>query len=112
MIGKKKILIDILTNIVAVAIPTVVLQLYILPKISSYMTSEEYGLVVTILALMNTFPSAIGNVLNNVRLLHQLDYDEMHYPGDVPLILLVVVIRLIVICSPYLQAAYLEYTAL
>lgn len=86
---KKKIVFDMILNIISTTIPTVVLQLLILPGISNYMTSEKYGLVVTILAVLNTVPSTIGNALNNIRLLHRLDYEHESSSGDFPIILLI-----------------------
>ncbi len=88
MSGKKKVVFDMALNIVAVAIPTVTLQLIILPWISNYTDSESYGLMVTILALMNTIPSTIGNVLNNVRLLHRSNSNGEDGGGDVTILLL------------------------
>lgn len=66
--GKKKIVFDMLLNIVATAIPTFVLQLLILPSLASHMTDERYGLLVTILSLLNIVPATMGNALNNIRL--------------------------------------------
>ena len=68
----KKIVFDMFLNIVATAIPTFVLQLIILPLISGKMESQNYGLLVTILALLKIVPSTMGNVLNNIRLLLSL----------------------------------------
>lgn len=73
---RKKIIIDMLLNIVATAVPTVVLQLIILPLLSKSMPDQSYGLIVTILAILNVVPSTIGNALNNVRLINQKDIDD------------------------------------
>lgn len=66
---RKKIAFDIFLNIVATAIPVFVLQLLILPQLSHYMDENEYGLLVTILALLNVVPATLGNTLNNIRLI-------------------------------------------
>ncbi len=68
--GKKKFIFDMALNIASTAIPTFVLQLLILPLLSRNMTDERYGLLVTIIALLNVVPSTMGNALNNVRLIH------------------------------------------
>lgn len=84
---KKKIFFDMILNIVATSIPTVVLQLLILPSLSNYMDGNTYGLMVTILAVLNVVPSTIGNVLNNVRLLHEENYKKDNEQGDFPILL-------------------------
>lgn len=84
---KKKIFFDMILNIVATSIPTVVLQLLILPSLSNYMDGNAYGLMVTILAVLNVVPSTIGNVLNNVRLLHEESYKRDNEQGDFQILL-------------------------
>lgn len=96
--GKKKIVFDVGLNIVAKAIPTIVLQLLILPALAEHMSDERYGLLVTILALLNVLPSAMGNVLNNIRLLYDDKYKQEQREGDFNVILLVMAgINLIVV---------------
>ncbi len=56
-------------NIVASAIPVFVLQLLVLPSLAGQMTNDKYGLLVTILSLLNMIPASLGNVLNNIRLI-------------------------------------------
>lgn len=70
IIGKKKIATDMLLNIIATAIPTITLQLLILPRLARYMSDEKYGLLVTVLAILNVVPSTMGNTLNNIRLIY------------------------------------------
>ena len=85
----KKIVFDMFLNIVATAIPTFVLQLIILPLISGKMESQNYGLLVTILALLNIVPSTMGNVLNNIRLLYDEKYKDSKLTGDFNIILII-----------------------
>ncbi len=89
MATKKKIVFDMVLNIVAVAIPTIVLQLFILPAISNYLPDDKYGLLVTLLAVLNVFPATLGNVLNNVRLLYNKNYIEKNIEGDFNILLLI-----------------------
>ena len=42
----------------------------ILPILSRYYSSEIYGLIVTLIALMNVISAMLGNVLNNIRLIY------------------------------------------
>ena len=95
---KRKIVLDMILNIVATAIPTIVLQLLILPALAWDMPDEKYGLLVTILAFLNVVPSTMGNVLNNIRLLYNNKYIEKKYEGDFNIILLLLMgINIIVV---------------
>lgn len=89
MKNKKKILIDMFLNIIAVSIPTIVLQLIILPLLARYMPDDRYGLLVTILALLNVVPSTMGNVLNNIRLIFRSNEPENGIITDYNVLLLI-----------------------
>lgn len=80
--NKRKVIFDMALNIVAAAIPTFVLQLLILPNLAKFMSDDNYGLLVTVLAFLNVMPATIGNVLNNIRLLYNENYKETHNEGD------------------------------
>lgn len=86
---KKDIVIDMILNIVATAIPTIFLQLIILPSVSRHVSDERYGLLVTVLALLNVVPATMGNVLNNIRLLYNEKYISEKQQGDFNLLLLI-----------------------
>lgn len=88
----KKIINDMLLNLIATAIPVAVLQLIILPMLSKRMESDEYGLAVTMLSVFNVIPASFGNVLNNIRLLYENKYRKNQYSGDFQIILLVMCI--------------------
>lgn len=64
----KKVILDMFCSVISSAIPVVLLQLVLLPCLSRSMSSEEYGLVIMYLSILNIVPSAMGNSLNNVRL--------------------------------------------
>lgn len=84
---KKKIIADMLLNIIATALPTIFLQLLILPLLAKQMTSDNYGFLVTILALLNVVPATFGNVLNNIRLLYDNEYKNNKVSGDFSILL-------------------------
>lgn len=84
---KTKVIFDMILNIMATAIPTVALQLLILPYLANFMSGDEYGLVVTVLAVLNVIPSTVGNMLNNVRLLHEEEYRKIGKMGDFQILL-------------------------
>lgn len=69
-------------NIMATALPTIVLQLVILPLIAQKLNGDAYGLVLTIIATVMMFAAGIGNVLNNVRMLSDNEYKEKGLTGD------------------------------
>ena len=79
---KKKIVIDMAVNLIATAIPIFVLQLIILPRIALYMPDDSYGFLVTVLAFLNVVPATAGNVLNNIRLLLNNEYESEGLAGD------------------------------
>ena len=85
----KKIINDMLLNLIAAAIPIAILQLVILPALSDRMGSNEYGLTITMLSVFNMIPGLLGNVLNNIRLLYENKYRENQYIGDFQIILLI-----------------------
>jgi len=85
---KKTVIYDMILNIIATAIPTVVLQLVILPSMANFVNGDKYGLIVTILAVLNIIPSTVGNMLNNVRLLHEEDYKSNGIKGDFQILLI------------------------
>lgn len=80
--GKKKVLLDVLLNLVATTVPTLLLQFLLLPQMAARMDGEEYGLLVTMAALMAIVPSTMGNVLNNIRLLRRDACPKKEQHGD------------------------------
>ncbi len=100
---REKIIFDMLLNIVATAIPILFLQLILLPVLARDMSDAEYGLLLTIVALFDMAPAAMGNVLNNIRLLYQNDYSEKNLEGDfnILLLLLMAINVIIVGCITY-----------
>lgn len=60
---------DIIINILASFICTAVLNLVVYPLFARWYASEEYGLILTALGVVNILFSSIGNSLNNIRLI-------------------------------------------
>ncbi|QCR31987.1 lipopolysaccharide biosynthesis protein [Lysinibacillus sp. SGAir0095] len=85
--SKKKFLLDSLLNIISMAIPIMVLQLFTLPSIGRDLGSEQYGIVVTFISLFTVVSFPFGNVLNNVRLLLDHEYTKKKYSGDFNILL-------------------------
>lgn len=80
--NKKKIVFDVFLNLLATTIPTLMLQLLILPQMARNMSEDCYGLLVTMAALMTIVPSTMGNVLNNIRLLRNGHDSKASQRGD------------------------------
>lgn len=85
----KKIVGDAFLNVIASSVPLVLLQLALLPLIAARVTDDEYGLVVTLVALLSLVPTTLGNVLNNVRLLQCAESDDRRPSSSFSLIVLV-----------------------
>ena len=84
---KKKVITDMMLNIIAAALPVAMLQLVIYPKVAVAAGGEEYGLMLTVYSIWIMTSNAPGNVLNNVKLLKYPQYQAMQEEGDVPILL-------------------------
>lgn len=85
--GKKKVIFDMLLNIVAAALPVAMLQLIIYPKVAKNLGGDEYGLMLTIYSIWIMISNSLGNVLNNIKLLRYPQYQEIGEDGDISLLL-------------------------
>jgi O-antigen/teichoic acid export membrane protein len=86
--SKKQFLLDSLLNIVATAIPIIILQLVTLPIIGDRLGGDQYGLIVTLISLFTVLSFPFGNVLNNIRLLVDKEYSEKQIFGDFNILLI------------------------
>ena len=82
---KKTIYKDFFINILASGIVTCVLQILIYPMLGQNFNIMDYGLLLTIMGVVNIIASAFGNSLNNTRLLKNNLYKN---PGDFNILLL------------------------
>lgn len=97
---KKRIAFDMGLNIIATAIPIVVLQLIIFPLVSKIIPSNSYGFLLTILSLMNMCPGTIASVINNIRLLRNSEYEKKNLFGDFNGILYAsIIVNVIIVCG-------------
>ena len=78
--NKRKFITDYIYNLMSSIFPIIVLQIIIFPLLNKIYGAEEYGLILTIIALFTMFSSSFGNVLNNVRLLDSSD--KNHKEGN------------------------------
>lgn len=82
MTSKKKIIGDMILNVIAASIPVAVLQLIIYPITAKAIGGDNYGLMLTIYSIWIMISNSLGNVLNNVRLLYNEEYCQNHIQGD------------------------------
>ncbi|MGG7178143.1 lipopolysaccharide biosynthesis protein [Clostridium paraputrificum] len=73
---KGKVLKDLILNILGSFVLTGTLQLIIYPLLGYKMSQEEYGRLLTLIGMSNAIGGILGNSLNNIKLLHQNDYEE------------------------------------
>lgn len=73
---------DMLLNIIAATVPIAILQLLVYPMTAKIIGSDEYGLMLTIYSVWIIISNSLGNVLNNVRLLYNAEYEEEQIEGD------------------------------
>lgn len=103
----KKILLDFMLNIIASAMPIVVLQIIIFPQINRIEGEDVYGFIVTILSVITISAETVGNSLNNARILQQPEYEKQGFNGDFNLFVLlgtfIDIIAVIVGYSSYSQ---------
>ena len=68
-------------NIGATSLPICVLQLVVMPLVASRI-ADEYGLLVTLVAVFTLFTGTFGNSINNVRLIQHDSYEKRGDWGD------------------------------
>ncbi|MDO4502178.1 MAG: hypothetical protein Q4D06_03245 [Coriobacteriia bacterium] len=78
--------VDMALNVISTLLPSMVLQLFVLPVISRSMSGDEYGIVIASIALLGLIPLTVGNVLNNVRLLNDESHKRSGLEGGYPLV--------------------------
>lgn len=81
-ISKKKIVSDLLLNMIATAVPIAILQLLIYPLISRNISGSGYGMMVTAVSMLTVISNTLGNTLNNIRLLNDGKYNKENIQGD------------------------------
>ena len=84
----KKIVLDVILNVTATAIPLIILQLIVLPLIATKINNELYGLALTLISTITIIASSLGNALNNIRLIKNELYEQEGFQGDFPVLLL------------------------
>ncbi len=86
----KKLGFDFSANILASLIVTVTMQILIYPLIAKSVPIGAYGLILTIMGIVNTIVMALGGTLNNIRLIRNEAYESLGVKGDFKVILVVI----------------------
>ncbi len=90
MKNNKKILTDVLLNIFATLVCSIVLNFYVFPKLANIYNEVDNGNMLTIYGIISIGISALGNTLTSVRLLMNKNNDEkMLANGDFNIIILI-----------------------
>ena len=85
--NRKRMISDMILNISAAAIPVAMLQLFIFPLLGRRLLDDEYGLMITIYSLWSMISNTLGNVIFNVRLIKNSEYEDNSVEGDFLVIL-------------------------
>ena len=84
---------DFLLSLFSSAISTFISQIIVYPILAQKLSNDEYGVILTTVAVANTLISALGNSLNNTRLIVQAEYENEKVEGDfMPLCLILSII--------------------
>lgn len=97
----KQILNDFMLNLIAVGLPLVVLQIIVLPFIARFVSNDDYGYILTTVAMINVIITATANILVNVRLLMNEEYKTSKIEGDFNFILMIMCIVNIIVMNIY-----------
>ena len=73
---------DFSLSIIASAIVTGVLQIAVYPYLAKKYGADEYGIILTVMGVVNIFITALGNTLNNTRLIQEDIYRKKELHGD------------------------------
>lgn len=87
MTRRLQIVRDMAVNLMATALPIGVLQLVALPMLASHFDETAYGIAITMASFFSFCPAAIGNVLNNIRLIHNKEAERAGESGNIAVLL-------------------------
>ena len=86
---RKKIIGDSFYSLLSRLLPTFILQYVLHPLIAEILSSDEYGKLLTVMALINLSGIALGSVLNNSRLVLSKNLGDSIKKGDYNVLLLI-----------------------
>lgn len=83
---------DSLLNIIGSLILTIAVQALAYPFLAQNLTIKEYGIILTVMGIINTVGVSLGNSLNNTRILTQSNYDKKALTGDYNVIFIFIIL--------------------
>lgn len=95
---------DSILNFLAAVLPIVITQFLIFPYLARVNLSDTYGFIVVVYSLFSFAPGALGNVLNNVRLIHNRDWSNEDN-SDFNLLLVISGVISLGLSTPYIIAS-------
>lgn len=96
---KTEMLKDFTLNIIASIISTLATQIIAYPYLSRIISNREYGLLLTVMGIVNAVGVSLGNPLNNTRILLESKYKKHNLNGDYNIIFMVCVLIDIIVVS-------------
>lgn len=88
---------DFILNIIASFMLTAATQVVVYPMLAHKFSSEIYGEILTLMGIVSIAIVALGNSLDNVRLIVNSDYEKEQVQGDFNIIALIVSIISVII---------------
>ena len=101
----KSISIDFIYNVLSSLILTGVSQLIVYPILAAQHSDTEYGVILTVMGVVNTLIVAFGNTLNNVRLIMATKYEAKNKTGDFNLLVLIMSL-IVFLCTTIISAFF------
>ena len=83
---KKRVVIDMLINLIGTGLPLVALQLIVYPIVARRIDADAYGRMQSLVSVIFLISGTLGGALSTTRLIHQYDYDEQGRVGDFSLL--------------------------
>ena len=98
---------DFVYNFLSSAIGTGTQQLVVYPFFAYILSKDEYGELLTIMGIVYICSVALGNSLNNVRLIQNAEYIDKGYKGDFNILavasIIIAPLILFLVCSFFIQ---------
>jgi O-antigen/teichoic acid export membrane protein len=96
---KRKLISDSVLSIIASIIPIFGLQFILLPLVAAKISTNSYGLLITLTALMNLSSGTLGNILDNSKLVSYKKYEDLKVKGDYNILLVILIVISLLIMS-------------
>ena len=101
MINKRQMIIDMLLNIIAASLPIVVIQLIVYPVMAKKISTDAYGVMISVYSIWMMIAGSLSSVLATVRIIHNNEYEREKIVGDYNVVFLrwIFLNSIITLCS-------------